>query len=494
MEPFLDLFIKPIDDFKNHLSNVENDRILFSGVYGIGKTTFIKHFFKEETQSEILGGVKFKTIYLTPVNYSISSSEDVFSYIKSDIIFELLEKPDLKIDEDYSVKDTLPYYLMNNFDAILSLIQTTLPKIEKKSIVISEKIQKIFENYQEFHKGITNVNHRMIGEFNMSLIQKEGSIYEFNPISEIITQLVTNYKSQNNAKTILIIDDLDRIDPAHIFRIFNVFASHFDYQAKNDNKFGFDKIMFVCDIDNIRNIYHNVYGSNVDFNGYIDKFYSNNIFHFDIKNSLSEMIGNVLRSINYSDVPQENNYLKGKMVESHQLVNTIKELIIQRKLNLRSLFKYYDKSLTFLYDDIDFPTLNKHKISEFPGIFEAKLLAELYGDTDSLIRSLDFCRKNVKRPSILEKQDLLSKIIYLLDTHQNQLIPDEQKELTYEDPDTQIKCHYVLDTLEPYSYVAKINKSIEFPTGFNNNKNHFKNLLYFQMLLIKQLKVIGYLK
>ena len=59
----------------------------------------------------------------------------------------------------------------------------------------------------------------------------------------------------------------------------NVFTSHNDIETKK-NKFDFDKIIIVCDLENIENIFHHLYGQNTDWVGYIDKFYSVEPFHF----------------------------------------------------------------------------------------------------------------------------------------------------------------------------------------------------------------------
>ncbi len=53
----------------------------------------------------------------------------------------------------------------------------------------------------------------------------------------------------NGKEVVRILDDLDRIDTEHIFRLLNVFVAQVDVVGKgeNDNKFGFDKVIFVCD-------------------------------------------------------------------------------------------------------------------------------------------------------------------------------------------------------------------------------------------------------
>lgn len=82
---------------------------------------------------------------------------------------------------------------------------------------------------------------------------------------------------------VLVIEDMDRIDPAHIFRIHNVFSAHWDIQDYSEqrltggdplNKYNFDKILLVCHFQNIKNIFHHFYGAQTDFTGYIHKFSS----------------------------------------------------------------------------------------------------------------------------------------------------------------------------------------------------------------------------
>lgn len=102
---------------------------------------------------------------------------------------------------------------------------------------------------------------------------------------------------------VLIIEDLDRIDPAHIFRILNVFSAHFDRHTPGvvefettcgGNKFCLDKIISVCDIDNIKNIYAHIYGEKTDFIGYISKFSNSKEYIYSLKEKVKWYITNVL--------------------------------------------------------------------------------------------------------------------------------------------------------------------------------------------------------
>lgn len=118
-------------------------------------------------------------------------------------------------------------------------------------------------------------------------------------ITKIIIDNLRSHKENTNKKTVLIIEDLDRLDPGHLFRILNIFSAHIDrvYQLSSTenicsesnllpellpNKFGFDNIVTVFDYNRTRKVFHHLYGENANFEGYIDKFKSHNIFDYSI--------------------------------------------------------------------------------------------------------------------------------------------------------------------------------------------------------------------
>src|SRR4051812_17546947 len=88
-----ELFRQPSNEFTQHLNIPVNERIIFSAKFGMGKTTFLKWYFAQDDAKE-----KFNCIHLFPVNYSIAGNEDIFRYIKYDVIVELLK-------EGYDVKE-----------------------------------------------------------------------------------------------------------------------------------------------------------------------------------------------------------------------------------------------------------------------------------------------------------------------------------------------------------------------------------------------------
>jgi tRNA A37 threonylcarbamoyladenosine biosynthesis protein TsaE len=56
------LFEEAEKKFTQHLLIENNDRIIFSGKFGHGKTTFLKEFFREDNQKLNLNGINFKII------------------------------------------------------------------------------------------------------------------------------------------------------------------------------------------------------------------------------------------------------------------------------------------------------------------------------------------------------------------------------------------------------------------------------------------------
>ena len=263
--------------------------MIFSGIFGIGKTYFLKEFFEQNSED-------YELFLLSPVNYSISNNDDIIDYIKYDIAFELLGKNVDYEKTDFSQLLTAQFYLKDNFLDTMSLFAKSGGKIGKAFSEIYENLKKLINNIKEHNSELQIDEKKELIDFLKELTLRDNSIYEENRVTELISGLIEKLK-ENNKEIVLVIDDLDRLDPEHIFRILNVFACHFDIEKFTENKFGFHKIILVCDIENIRNLFHSKYGTNVDFSGYIDKFYSREIHFFDNKEIVSKSVGKILSSI-----------------------------------------------------------------------------------------------------------------------------------------------------------------------------------------------------
>ncbi len=263
------------EQFYNHLTTPNNSRIIFSGKFGIGKTTFLQEFFKTYNS-------KYTTIHLYPVNYSISPNEDILGLLKYDIINELINNHPIKTEEfDFNNAEILTEFIKSNYDGFLAPIISSIPKIGKLAAPIYTNILKLIPKYEEFKKKINSGESIELKKLGELIEKKNGSFYQNDFYTDFISRKLNEIKEENaNKENVLIIDDLDRIDPEHIFRLFNIFAAHL-HNNNETNKFGFDKIIFTCDIDNIESIYRHKYGKNVDFTGYIDKFYSHTVHRID---------------------------------------------------------------------------------------------------------------------------------------------------------------------------------------------------------------------
>lgn len=291
----------PIDsierDFAEFLSPDSNKRIIFSGPFGIGKTYFLDKFFKPRDS-------KYFPIFLCPINYSLLSNEDIFKLIKYDIIFQILKDIDISSEFEFSKLEYSLNFLNFNKYLILKNLLRHIPVI-KQGIEMSQDIEKLVEIYQ---KGWSQINDSENKNFLKDFYEANENhfLLEFDQVSKFILEQLCNIAQkkgtpENPTKKILIIDDLDRLDPEHIFRLFNVFSAHFNYPNHShngdvsDNKFGFDKIIFVCDIENIHKIFAHKYGIEVDFSGYIDKFYSHKIYDFNNSKEIVKFVDRIFK-------------------------------------------------------------------------------------------------------------------------------------------------------------------------------------------------------
>ena len=286
-----------LKEFYHHLSTADVDRTIFSAKFGDGKTEFL-HQFKEKYNDEYT----FYTLY--PVNYQIAPNEQIMEYIKRDLLFQLILNGTLTPIDNIPDSILLQWYVNeNSFDIVKDIIKfapsiigsgNQLSAILKGAINLIAGIKKRCEKFNEFKAGITEGNFEKATKIIGNLSEGAGNIYELDPISWLIAQSIAN----KGGKSVLIIEDLDRIDPAHLFRVLNIFSAHIDRkylcsdktiykdgeEKKVDelpNKFGFDKIIFVMDAESTKAAFKNFYGSS-NYEGYINKFFSKRVFEYSI--------------------------------------------------------------------------------------------------------------------------------------------------------------------------------------------------------------------
>lgn len=357
----------PFDSFHSFLSNRINSKILFSAPFGSGKSTFLEFYFKERKE-------EYNVFTLYPVNYSVASNEDIFKYIKADILLQLLAT-DVEFDKESIsfIQATEEYLYLKPQKAILSFldkVSSLHPKTQllRKALDKLNGLVKEIKNYKE--KQQIDDKDKTI-EYIREIYEKEGSLFEDNFFTQLIRQLLEQLKKSSTRQNILIIEDLDRMDPDHIFRILNVISAHYDTFKFSDedvfpNKFGFDKIVIVCDLNNIRNIYHHKYGANTEFHGYINKYFSSKPFDFSNLKSIRQYLENSVEESNKKQY-------KDPRIEAYGTI--IKLLLESDQLTLREMLK-------LMNEDFESFNVNYHTNSNIEyGPFYKILcfLIDLYG-------------------------------------------------------------------------------------------------------------------
>ena len=260
-------------EFKQYLDST--DRMILSAQFGDGKTFFLQKVREDE---EITSIYKLYTLY--PVNYQVAENDDIFEYIKRDILFQMAKDGLLNsIDLDTLIASFASY---ETFKEILTFLVSCMPagdfinKLIDKGLAIKDK-------YEE--KKTT------LKKFDATFKAMRGGIYEDDTYTQIIRAGLDELRNSiniegGNRKSILVIEDLDRLDPGHLFRILNVISAHIDDTSKPDkvgNKFGFDKIILVMDYETTRYIFEHFYGKHASYDGYMSKFISHEPFRYSLK-------------------------------------------------------------------------------------------------------------------------------------------------------------------------------------------------------------------
>lgn len=262
-----------IQDFKQVFEN--ESRIIFSARFGDGKSYFLNEFMKSYDEKKN----DYYFITLHPVNYVVEENRDVIEYIKRDILFQL-------------IKDNRIYDFKEGYDKIFDTVcnKESLLKLGDfvASIIPIEGLKDGYEALKDLASTIhekyksQDVLH-VVDDYLNGFYGKSGSISE----CDAFTCLIQKSLERMMAKSVLIIEDLDRIDPAHLFRIMNVLSSQVDNpyysEAPHGNKFGFDKIILVMDYEIARHLFHHFYGKEANYEGYMNKFLNTLPYSYSIK-------------------------------------------------------------------------------------------------------------------------------------------------------------------------------------------------------------------
>lgn len=265
-------------NLKNFAQYLEKtDRIILSAKFGDGKTYLLNELRKDEAMQD---KYEFFTIY--PVNYSVAKNEDVFEYIKRDIIVQLHER---KLLENIDLNALFASVLTSDdFTSVVSFLLSFVP--------MGEFYNKVYHKFLEIKNKYDEKKHT-VDKYLSQFANTAGCIHEEDGYTKLI-KMAIKWISQDHSlngevkkakKPVLIIEDLDRLDPKHLFRILNVVSAHIDDSKQPDivgNKFGFNNIVLVMDYDVTKHIFYHFYGEQACYEGYMSKFLSREPFRYSI--------------------------------------------------------------------------------------------------------------------------------------------------------------------------------------------------------------------
>lgn len=293
-----------IADFGKHLKAYP--RTILSSKFGDGKSYFIQ---KIKNDPELSQEYEFLTIY--PVNYQVVGNKDIFEILKRDILFQLMLHKMISGNVKLKESEAFSWFVKNKggsllMDLIPYIAEVGLETEESIKVLAAVKGLRLFKDLKEKFEKFKQKNLETDEDRIVAFMDKvDGSfVYENDVITRIIQKAITDYQRRTQKKVVLFVEDMDRIDPAHLFRILNVLSAHMDYCykyfVKPDaslvcNKFGLDNIVLVIDFHNLKCIYKHFYGERTDFGGYISKFLSGVPFYYSLeKQKYDYVIGQLI--------------------------------------------------------------------------------------------------------------------------------------------------------------------------------------------------------
>ena len=332
--------IAPLDEeitgFKRYFS--ENNRCILSAPFGEGKSYFLNEFIKSQVDE-----YDFITIY--PTNYQICDNRDILEYIKRDVLFGLIALDETIIDGfDATKLGILKKAILESKDSVAECIPDINASVCGMDFTFSPgKVINTLSKIWESCEKLSDVEGNPYKEYLLSFDNDQGGIYELDAVTNLICSLIQT-RQESSRKMVLVVEDLDRIDPGHIFRILNVLSAHMTYANGYDdgvkNKFNFDKILLLCDYENIEKIYHHLYGEKTDFKGYISKFSAVRPFEYSIRAKIAKHIGYVINDY-VKDVVISNVLAEDIAANTIAENNTLLENIRNIKERIRFASKQY---------------------------------------------------------------------------------------------------------------------------------------------------------
>ena len=253
--------------FEQHLA--QNSQTILSAKFGDGKTYFLNEYIQQHEADTFF-------VVLHPVNYVVSPNEDIFEYIKRDILCSLVHRSEFQeINWNDALKEVL------NYDTLLETVDTIASNIPLGNLATIP-----------FHLFKKVDNKFAIDKYFDRFKNTKGGLFEFDQFTFAIQRTIRTIQKVGQ-RCVLVIEDLDRLDPGHLFRILNVLSAHID-SDKCTNKFCFDNIVAVLDYDTTRHIFRHFYGDKANYEGYMSKFMSSHPFEYSITKVAQQQLFNYI--------------------------------------------------------------------------------------------------------------------------------------------------------------------------------------------------------
>ena len=282
--------------FAQHLRT--HFRTILSAGFGEGKSFFLDKF---ERDSEV--SKEFKLIKIYPINYQVVGNTDIFSLLKYDILLQLLvddmvtERP----LEGFPIgKKDGEAFLATVFDGFARVDPSPKAQIPATALTLLKSILSFHEKHRIWKGG------NQSAQTSLKRNERFSSLYYQDITTQLIRQSLSDWKAKTGKRVVLVVEDLDRIDPAHLFRILNVFSAHMDYIYRNGeppseslvgSRFGFDSIVFVLEYENLKRLFTHFYGNEESFRGYINKFMPQGYFEYSLRKSANTYLYQTLSGI-----------------------------------------------------------------------------------------------------------------------------------------------------------------------------------------------------
>lgn len=311
-----------VEDFRKHLE--ANPRTILSARFGDGKSFFLNKVIEESKEDTTY-------IVVHPVHYQVSDNKDIFELVKRDILLQMIGLGMISANYEIPEHIIFSYYLQHNTTDIakdlLSSLFKVLPNIATTTPIanslggfgglgfsaIIEGIKSLRNNYISFRGNLGLDTDKLIETFLKETECFKNNSIKSDAITALIRENIERWQNEEQDKeqdkkrkrVVLVFEDMDRIDPAHLFRIMNVLSSQIDANCITDeapsgvtkNRFGVDNVVLVLDYDNLKSIFHHFYGENTDFSGYIHKFAPKEVFHFSLGSEREKYLMNLISRI-----------------------------------------------------------------------------------------------------------------------------------------------------------------------------------------------------